>query len=110
MKFAQKLTAGIAVTGLTILIAILIAVRDQLVQIGPWVFWTLLAALGLLALYGLFRLYLSAAMHWHTWQAQKSEQRRIDEKHHMELLALQADIQAKTSYLLPDVNGNYPLF
>lgn len=58
MKARNRIGAYFGLTGMTVLIAVLIAVRDRLIAIGPWVLDILLAAMGAVLLYYLHKLYV----------------------------------------------------
>ncbi|HEU5376453.1 MAG TPA: hypothetical protein VFV38_13500 [Ktedonobacteraceae bacterium] len=116
MKFRQQLTMYAGATGMTTLIAILASVHDQLIQVGPWVLDSLLAALASLTLYGGLRVYIAGRKHWLTMrsqeldvQAQEQQLRLTADRHAWELLTMQADIHAKAGRVYADPNGNYPI-
>lgn len=58
MKARHQLAAYLGLLGLITLIAILMAIRDRLVAIGPWVLNIILACLGAVLLYFLHKLYV----------------------------------------------------
>ena len=59
MKKNNHLLAYMGLLGITTLIAILWAIRDKLVAVGPWVLGVLLTVSGLVIVYLLYKLYTS---------------------------------------------------
>lgn len=58
MKPQHQIAAYMGLLGMTVLIAILVSIRDRLIAIGPWVLGVLLALCGLVMLYYLHKLYV----------------------------------------------------
>lgn len=109
MKLKHQVSLFVGSAGMTTLVAILLSAREQLLIISPAILDMMIAAAGSALLYGGFRVYVAGKHHWLAIQAQEQQMRIAQERHAWEMRAIQADIHVKTSYLLPDQNGNYPM-
>lgn len=123
MKTRHQVAAYMGLLGMTTLIAILWAIHDRLVAIGPWVLGVLLAAIGLVMAYFLHKLYVSfrkdrlalakerLAVEEQKYQiAGVKQSLTIEfEQHELNKQAMLAEIHMKLSRLHADPNGNYPV-
>ena len=111
----KKLLAYMGLLGLTTLIAILIAVRDRLVAIGPWVLAVLLAVIGLVMAYLLHKLYvnfrkdrLALLARMYEVESQKQALRLEAERWEMERSTILLGQHLQTARIYPDSKGFMP--
>lgn len=115
MNLRQQITAYLGLTGLTVLIALLIAIRDRLIAIGPWVLGVLLTVIGLVMVYYLHKLYVQfradrLRLVERTYEVEgKKQQLRIEaERWQVERAALLLNQHIQTARIYPDSRGFMP--
>lgn len=116
MKTSNKILAYMGALGMATLTAILIAIRDRLVAIGPWVLGILLAVIGLVLLSFLHKLYVSFRKDRLALQAriyeiegQKQALRLENERWQVERDSLLLVQHIQSARIYPDAKGFMPI-